>query len=447
MITDLLRHFGNPQNRLPPVIHIAGTNGKGSTCAFLYGALTAAGLRVHCFTSPHLCDVTERITVANVPISANILDAHLMQVYELTDRAISFFEAMTVIAFKLFAETPGDIALIEVGIGGLWDVTNLVSTTCASVITPISMDHQELLGPTYQDIALQKSGIMRNGIPCISGVQRLDVGYVITEHASAMGSPLFLAGEHWFFSTKENGVQVRYGPQEEGVFFPDIGLIGVHQRANAALAAMTLHVQKSVFVPISAIVHGFAHVRWPGRLQPLHGPGNQWFPAQHDLWIDGAHNEGGFEILAQHIKKEGWQDVVQQAKPLIIIVGMLPRKNPISFWVELAPLAHQVWVVESFGAHQGVSLAHMRALMSEKEGRQTHCAGPCSVQSIQSARAFPDLESVIAAACAVASSRFLVCGSLYLMGEMLKKNNARGTVGGDVAGDTPEDVSGDATDG
>ena len=410
IITELLHQFGNPQDRLPPVIHVAGTNGKGSTCAFLYAALRAGGFRVHRLTSPHLCEQSERIVVANEPIAGHIMADYLQQAYALTGGMISFPEAVTATAFRVFAENPADIALIEVGLGGRWDGTNTLSNTCVSVITPISMDHQKRLGPTYRHIAFQKSGIMRAGIPCVSAIQRRDVAQEIKAQAALLGSPLFLAQENWFFKEKGNGVQVWYPVDGPADFFPEIGLMGEHQRANAALAAMTLYVQDALSVPFSAMVKGFAQALWPGRLQSVdsHSLG---FAPHHEVWIDGAHNEGGFEVLAAHIQKEGWQ--ADSEKPLIVVLGMLPKKNPMPFWAHLAPLADQVWVLSSFGEHTGVPLEHMQGCV----GHDIYGASPC----LKAARGFSNFDQAIEASFSLKSMRFLICGSIYLMGEILKK--------------------------
>lgn len=359
------------------------------------------------------------------------MGSYLQEMAHRTHGEMSFFEAITATAIWAFSETPADIALIEVGMGGLWDGTNAVTTTCASVITPISMDHQEILGKTYGDIALQKSGIMRSNIPCISAPQSSDVATVMVQQAKRLGSPLLMAGEDWFFVPQDEGVLVHYAASDpsDSDFFTHVGLVGAHQRANAALAAMVLHTQRALCVPFSAIDQGFRSVFWPGRLQKMKssvtgmtqlGLVAPW----HEAWIDGAHNEGGARILADHIVTEGWNFGAGSNQPLIIVLGILPRKDPVSFWTLLAQMAHQVWVLESWGKEKGVSLNAMRCGLKEAAWSNNlyHGSDLTSAQCwAEKARHFPTLEALTEASLLLTKSRFLFCGSLYLVGEILKK--------------------------
>ncbi len=428
-ITNLLRYFGNPQHRLPPVIHITGTNGKGSTTAFLYAALTCAGLRVHRLISPHLCHLTERITLSNRPIQDDQLVGSLKAIARLTKGEISFFSAITATAIQYFSAVQADVVLMEVGIGGTWDSTNVVSSTCTSVITPISMDHQSLLGPTLRDIAKHKSGIMRRGIACVSAPQSIDVADEIHLQAAEKGSILYMANRDWFFQPMGKGMQIQYSAEnQDQTFFPHIGLMGQHQITNAAVAAMTLHVQQAVHVSVDAITRGLSSVFWPGRLQRLsvgaNKPANGLAMASwHEIWLDGAHNEGGFSVLRDHIQQENW--ALNPDKPLVVILGMLPRKDPKAFWNHLAPLAESIWVVESWGQKHGTGQAEMLAASDHGPDEKENSWAMPILESINKATYFSDWAALAEYSLSMPPCRFLVCGSLSLIGYLLQQDSMK----------------------
>ena len=409
-ITRLLDRFDNPQHRLPPIIHITGTNGKGSTAALVSAALVYAGFKVHRLISPHLCHITERITLANHPVNDEVMASYLMDIIRMTEGKIGFSEAVTATALHLFSQVPADIVVLEVGIGGLYDGTNVVSGVCVSVITPISLDHQNILGPTYQHIAMQKSGIMRSGVPCVSAPQTPCVQQCLANQAEIKGTPLHRAGKDWFFESQGQGFRVQYSlDPEESSFFPCVGLVGAHQHRNAAVASMVLHLQNALSVPYGAIAEGFARVVWPGRLQPIVLRNKKGEALTMDVWIDGAHNEGGFALLAEHIRTQGWND--PESGPLMVGFGMLARKNSDAFWSLLAPLAHRVCLIESWGNELGTSLDSL------KQGKMVS-------PFLEKIERFSTLDQFFQAIeekkWGSTYQKILICGSLHLMGAILK---------------------------
>ena len=413
-ITRLLRHFDNPQHRLPPIIHIAGTNGKGSVAAFISAVLHRAGYRVHRLTSPHLCCMTERIMLANKTVDEAVMASILWEIIQWTEGKIAFSEAVTATALHLFASVPADIVVLEVGIGGLHDGTNVVSGVCISIITPISFDHLDRLGRTLPHIAVQKSGIMRQDVPCISAPQVSCVRDVLIKSAEEKGTPLYLGERDWFFEPKGRGVHIQYGQDllDCDHFFP-LGLAGQHQCMNAAVAVMALKVQRALNIPRWAIGHGLAHVVWPGRLQRLVvEKGIKAF--EDEMWVDGAHNEGGLAVLAQHIRSAGWAD--GEEKPLVVVFGKLPGKNLDSVWSTLAPLAQYICVIESWGHSTGTpwSVMQQGCIESGYDGGAVHV--------------FATLDDFMLAVkgkkWGAEPKRFLICGSLGLVGCVLNKVQA-----------------------
>jgi dihydrofolate synthase/folylpolyglutamate synthase len=410
-ITKLLRHFDNPQHRLPPVIHIAGTNGKGSTAALISAILHRAGYKVHRLTSPHLCCMTERIMVANKVVDHQVMASLLLKMAELTDGKIAFSEAVTATALYLFASVPADVVVLEVGIGGLYDGTNVISGTCVSIITPISFDHQSRLGSTLHDITVQKSGIMRQSVPCVSAPQISCVRDVLINSATGKGALLYLGQTDWFFEPKGHGFRIQYSQDPlDHDSFPQIGLAGNHQCMNGAVAVMALRTQRALNIPHGAMADGLAHVVWPGRLQRLTIKDHWGNDLDDEVWIDGAHNEGGLAVLAHHVRSAGWASGAE--KPLVLVFGKRVEKNLDSLWSTLAPLAQQVCVIECWGNGTGTPWSVMKqgAIASGYDDHAVHVFATLDQFMAQIKGKKNRAQPV----------RFLMCGSLHLVGDVLK---------------------------
>ena len=338
-ILRLLDALGRPQDRLPPVIHIAGTNGKGSTTAFLRAIAEAAGLKVHVLTSPHLVRFVERIRVAGTLLT----DAQLAQLIDQVeaanaDQPISFFEMTTAIALQAFAETPADLCLIEVGLGGRFDATNVFDAPAVTVITPIDYDHLELLGPDLGKIAWEKAGIMRPGRPCVSARQRPEAAAVVEAEAQAIGAPISMIGQD-ADAFEEHG-RLRVQTEDRLLDLPAPNLFGAHQFDNAGLAVLAALALNDPRLDEAALAHGVSHAIWPARFQRLtKGPlGIKAQARGADLWIDGGHNPHAGRALAESAARL----VARDGRPLTLIVGMFARKDAEGFFAPFAPLNPRV---------------------------------------------------------------------------------------------------------
>jgi dihydrofolate synthase / folylpolyglutamate synthase len=310
-ITDLLDRLGRPQDKLPPVFHVAGTNGKGSTVAFLRAALEAAGYKVHAFTSPHLVRFNERIRVAGRLIDDEPLAALLTEVID-ADGGIepSFFEVATAAALLAFARTPADACILEVGLGGRLDSTNIVDRPAVTGIASIALDHQQFLGSTLAEIAAEKAGIAKRDLPLVSLAQPPEAEVAIAAAAAQRGALLLLEGRDWTVD-------------------PDLkpGLAGPHQRRNAGLAWAMLSAQDKLHVPRTAFVKAIANARWPARFQRLsNGP----LVGEIATWVDGAHNPGAAATLAEALAEKG---------AVHIVLGILSNKDADSIVAALRPQA------------------------------------------------------------------------------------------------------------
>ncbi|MBB97953.1 MAG: bifunctional folylpolyglutamate synthase/dihydrofolate synthase [Rhodobacteraceae bacterium] len=406
----LLDALGRPQDRLPPTIHIAGTNGKGSTTAFMRAILEAAGLRVHVYTSPHLVAFNERIRIAGRLVD----DARLISALDACEQAnagaeITFFEVTTAAALLLFAEEPADILLLEVGLGGRLDATNVIDAPLASVITPVSMDHERYLGETLADIAAEKAGILKAGAPAVIAPQPEDAHAVIERVAAALGAPLASFGEV-FQAWEENGRLV-YQDDEGLMDLPRPRLIGRHQAVNAGMAIAALRQAGRLPDP-DTVGRGLLTVDWPGRMQPLmHGPVLELCPPDTELWLDGGHNPGaGAAIAAEMALQEERSD-----RPLYLVTGMLKTKDPVGFFQPFAGLVRHVATIP---------------LASTDAYRTPEDLVSAASGAGLSATAFSSLEAALADVRARAGEdgvapRVLICGSLYLAGEILSKNGMR----------------------
>jgi dihydrofolate synthase/folylpolyglutamate synthase len=397
-VLRLLAALGNPQDRLPPAIHVAGTNGKGSTLAFLRAFLEAAGYRVHVYTSPHLVRFNERIRLAGKLIEEDALLALLDEVERVNAGApVTFFEITTAMAFLAFARTPADVALIETGLGGRFDATNVIARPAVTAITPISLDHQHFLGDTLAKIAFEKAGILKPGAPAVIAPQTDEARAVLEARAREVGAPLFRAGTEW--TARAAGTALAYRGRRE-LDLPPPGLLGPHQYENAGTALACLDCLPGFAVPDAALARGMTTVEWPARLQRLmRGPLVQALPPDCELWLDGAHNPAGGAALAQ--VAAGWRD-----RPLGLVVGMLNTHDARAFLLPLAPFVRWLQAV---------------AIPGEANARPADdLAATAGALGIDAAPA-PSIAGAVAAA-SEPGARTLICGSLYLAGRVLAQN-------------------------
>lgn len=393
----LLHAVGDPQDKLPPVIHLAGTNGKGSTQAMLRAGLEGAGKRVHAYTSPHLARFHERIRLAGALIDEAALTEVLDRCYAANGgETITYFEITTVAALMAFVETPADFTLLETGLGGRLDATNVVKKPELTIITPISIDHTQFLGDTLAAIAGEKAGILKRGVPCVVGPQPDDALEVIEARAAKLGCPLFVHGQHWHM-WEERG---RFIFQDEtGLLdLPMPALIGPHQLENAGAAIAALRQLGFDEVACGAAMRD---VTWPARMQRLrHGPlveaaGNA------ELWLDGGHNPAAGETLAKVLA-----DLPN--RPTHLICGMLNTKDIAGY---LRPLAN---VAESLTA---VSIPdEVNTLPASTTASEAKAVG------LPASEAPSVLDAVRALTNDAPGCRILICGSLYLAGNVLKSN-------------------------
>lgn len=405
-IERLLTALGAPQTRLPPVIHVAGTNGKGSTIAFLRAMLEAAGRIVHVYTSPHLVRFHERIRLGAEGggrlVAEDVLSAALARCEEANDGApITFFEITTAAALLLFAEHPADVVLLEVGLGGRVDATNVIDAPLATVITPISIDHVEFLGGTLADIAFEKAGIIKPGAPLIVAPQPPEARDVIAREAARKRAPALFAGED-FGAHDENGRLV-YHDAAGLLDLPLPRLAGRHQIDNAAAAIATLR-RVMPHIPEAAIERGLVAARWPARLQRLpHGALARLGPSGADVWLDGGHNEGGGRALAQAVADLQARD----PRPLALVCGTLANKDTAGFLSHFAGLAATVVAVPIGGEHAGRPPQDVAAAARGLGLAAAAEPGLTEAFEALAARHWPS------------PPRILVCGSLYLAGEAL----------------------------
>jgi len=392
--------LGNPQDHLPPVIHVAGTNGKGSTVAFIRAMAEAAGLRVHVYTSPHLVRFNERIRLAGALIEDDVLAAILDRIEAIRGVEATVFESTTAAAFVAMAETPADLAIVEVGLGGTLDATNVIERPLLSVITPVDLDHAEFLGTSLPGIAAEKAGILKAGARGIVARQSEEAMAVIEAVAHSLedgrvASPLTVMGVD-FDAWAERGGMV-FQDQEQFLDLPAPALAGAHQIDNAALAvAAALELD----LPEAAIAEGLRTVRWPARMQRLNaGPyGEMARAAEAELWLDGGHNPHAARALAEAIAARQ----ASAPRPLALIVGMLANKDSAGFFEALKGSGAHVFTVGFDGA-----AAEPEALAAVARG---HGLGAQAAESV---------EAALERALRLGAGRVVICGSLYLAGEVL----------------------------
>jgi dihydrofolate synthase/folylpolyglutamate synthase len=339
-VRRLLAALDHPELRMGPVIHVAGTNGKGSTCAYLRAIGEAAGLKVHVLASPHLVRFAERIRIAGQLIGEDELSRRIDEVEAANaDAAISFFEITTCLAYHAFAQDPADLCVIEVGLGGRFDATNVFDAPAVSVITPVDYDHLEMLGPELHKIAWEKAGIIKAGRPVIAARQ-LDVALATIEReAERLGAPMGLMGRD--FDAYEQGGRLVVQMLDQLLDLPPPSLFGRHQFANAGLAAAAILAFGDPCIDEAAIGRGIAGAVWPGRFQPLtRGPLAAMAGARGaDLWLDGAHNPHAGAALADACAQLSARD----GRPVSLIVGMLGRKDASGFFAHFARLNPRVF--------------------------------------------------------------------------------------------------------
>jgi len=391
----LLEALGHPERKLPPVIHIAGTNGKGSTQAMIRAGLEADGLKVHAYTSPHLARFHERIVLAG----EMIFEADLVAVLEETMQVnagepITYFEITTCAAMLAMARIEVDYTLLEVGLGGRLDTTNVVESPRLTIITPISLDHQSYLGDTLAEIAGEKAGIIKRGVPCVVGPQPDEVREVIEAKAEKMQARLLIAGQD-FHSYEERGGMV-YQDEMGLLDLPLPALIGAHQVENAGAAICALRI-----LGVDTAEAALLQAKWPARMQKLkHGPLIEAAP-KAELWLDGGHNPAAGKALAEALTR-------LPERPLYMVCGMLNTKDIGGY---LAPLAKRAVRLT------GVSIPDETATLSADE----ICAAAQAAGMVANTA-----ESVSAAVAGIvaeaANARILLCGSLYLAGRILQEN-------------------------
>jgi dihydrofolate synthase/folylpolyglutamate synthase len=409
-ITRLLEALGHPELHLPPVIHVAGTNGKGSTIAFMRAILEAAGHSVHVYTSPHLMRFHERIRLGQRGGGKLVGDAELAAALTSCERAnagqpITFFEITTAAAFKLFAEHQADYLLLEVGLGGRVDATNVIARPAATIITPISYDHPEFLGKTIAAIAFEKAGILKPQVPAILGPQSKPAFDVLTREAHKLAAPLSVAGAD--FNAREEHGRLIF-EDEHGLLDLSLPrLAGRHQHQNAANAIAALRLVEPGLAA-SAIEAGLLAAEWPARLQNLNkGPVAALAPEGAEIWLDGAHNEDGARVLAQALAD--FED--KAARPLVLICGSLSSKDTAAFLRAFKGLAQEVLAVPVTGEHAGRTPREVATLANAEGIPAVAC------ESLESALRF------LAARDWSVAPRILITGSLYLAGEVLRFND------------------------
>ena len=432
----LLAALGNPQDRLPPVIHVAGTNGKGSTVATMRACLEAAGCLVHVYTSPHLVRFHERIRLAGELIDEDALLAMLDECERANGgEPITFFEITTAAAFLAFSRIPADIVLLETGLGGRLDATNVIRRPAATAITPISLDHQAFLGDTVAAIAGEKAGILKPGAPAVIGPQPAEAAAVVEARAAAVGAPLYRW--HWEWrcdpcppaagpaglplsrivgegargfgpSAGEGEAGMRFEGEKWRLDLPPPSLPGAHQIANAGIALACLEQLDGIVLPADAIAAGLRRIDWPARLQRLtRGPLAETLPPRWDSWLDGGHNPGAGKVLADMAAQ--WRD-----RPLYLVVGMLNTKDAGGFLAPLAPHAQALYALTIPGEENALPAS-----------RIAETARGIGIPAEESKSVEAALRAIVGRNDTVGGNgpaRVLICGSLHLAGIVLAEN-------------------------
>jgi dihydrofolate synthase/folylpolyglutamate synthase len=403
----LLEALGHPEKNVPPVLHVAGTNGKGSTVAFLRAMLEAAGKSVHVYTSPHLVRFHERIRIAGALVDEPTLVDALMEAERVNDGApITQFEITTAAALLLFARRPADVLILEVGLGGRLDATNVIERPLASIITPVSVDHTKFLGDTVEEIAIEKAGILKPGVPAIVSQQPDSVRDVIEACAARVrAGPLHISMQDW--QAREERGRLVFEDEDGLLDIPPPRLAGRHQFENAGVAIATLRALPQLGVTAAHIEVGVQNADWPARLQRItRGRLLDMLPPESELWLDGGHNPAGARVVA-----ETMGDLEERvARPLVLISGILNTKDSEGFFEPFRGLAAAVHTVPIIMSDAGLSPEEVAASAE-------HAGLPAMAhKSLESALRSIGVEH------GELAPRVLIAGSLYLAGEVLDKN-------------------------
>ena len=396
-VWHLLDRLGNPQDKLPPVIHIAGTNGKGSTLAMLRAGLEGAGKKVHAYTSPHLARFHERIYLAGALISEDDLTAILDECYAANDGApITYFEITTCAALLAMSRVPADFTLLEVGLGGRLDATNVVDQPALTVITPVSMDHEGFLGDTLAAIAGEKAGIIKRGVTCVVSPQADDALDVIEARAAKLGAPLLAHGQQWHV-TSERGRLVFQ--DETGLRdLPMPNLLGAHQVQNAGAAVAGL---RHLGVSEAGLEAAVSQARWPARMQRLRSGPLIDAAGQAELWLDGGHNPAAGQALGAYL-------ATLPGRPTHLICGMMNTKDVAGYMAPIAAHAASLTALSIPG--------EVNTLPAEDTAR---IAAECGMEASTALDVDTAVKTIVAQE---PDARILICGSLYLAGAILQEN-------------------------
>lgn len=406
----LLERLDHPERKLPPVIHIAGTNGKGSTTAYLRAILEAAQWRVHVYTSPHLVRLNESVRLGRVGCGCLVSDDELYEALAHCERVnagdpITVFEIQTAAALLLFAQQPADVVLLEVGLGGRLDATNVIDTPLACVLTPIGIDHTEFLGDTLAQIAAEKAGIIKRKVPVICAEQMADATAVIEQQARRLHAPLLSAGQEWHVNVERGRLVYQ---DDRGLM--DIAaprLFGRHQFDNAGLAIATLRAQSVLKIEAAAYEAGVARAEWPARMQRLTaGALVDQAPKDSEIWLDGGHNIDGGRVIAAALG-----DLEERvSRPLVVIVGMMANKDASGFLANFAGLTRHIIAVAIPDRDDAMSLEKL-ADAARQQGMRVETSSGVGAA----------LHSLTQLAYEV-PPRILIAGSLYLAGHVLAAN-------------------------
>jgi len=401
-VRRLLGELGAPHLRLPPVVHVSGTNGKGSVIALMRAALEAAGRTVHVYTSPHLVRFNERIRLAGDLIDDERLSAYLERCEEANlGRPITFFEITTAAAFLAFSETPADVLLLETGLGGRLDATNAIRDAALTVITGVSLDHQSYLGDTLAEIAAEKAGILKPGVTCVVAAQAPDAMDAIAGKAAGVGAPLVVEGLDWTLRFGLDGMVVNSGGDIRSFDLP--ALPGPHQVHNAGVAVAALERLGGLAIGDAAISEGFRNVQWPARLQRIRrGRVRAQLGHEFALWLDGGHNPAAAEALA------GWL-AERDRMPLHLVFGMLKTKDPAAYLEPLRPHIYTLRTVPIPGEDTAFSAAEL--------ARAAAAAGFAASPAVDVRDALKEIN-----AREERPARVLIAGSLYLAGSVLAES-------------------------
>ncbi|MEA3013909.1 MAG: dihydrofolate synthase / folylpolyglutamate synthase [Sphingomonadales bacterium] len=404
-ISELLRRLGNPERALPPVLHVAGTNGKGSTCAFLRAAIEAAGARVHSYTSPHLIRFNERIRLGGRLIDDALLAQTLSDTLDAVgDREITFFEATTASAFLAFSRVAADACIVEVGLGGRFDATNVLSGPAVCGIAQLGVDHTAFLGEAPDGIAAEKAGIAKPGVPLVTQNYPEAQARRVKEAAAAAGAIWLPRGESWDFEMRQD--RLHYSDRTGALDLPLPRLSGTHQAENAALAIAMLRHQSALEIGPQALSAAMDRAEWPGRLQRLRpGPVRDLLPGGAELWVDGAHNAAAAHAVAGFLRAR-----VPEGRPLHLVFGLLSDRDPAAV---LAPFRGLPATVHA------IPIAGFDCQAAEVMSGAARALGLAA----SSSASFQDaLRAIARQADPARPPVVLVIGSLYLAGEVLKAN-------------------------